>query len=173
MQTQMHGRRRRRTDADSDARTCTQTQTNANLRACRAWAGESSRRVLPLNRRSRTFEMYYTMYVPSLLELPLWLRSTTLMLCKSESKLVPGLSHLVHTAKLLTHDLSTCTRANVTHVQNDFFYMYMEIHVLSTLAYEEKKGNPPNHDPDKQNIIIARDTWMLSLENWACTCVYT
>ena len=98
MQTQMHGRRRRRMDADSDARTCTQTQTNANLRACRAWVGESSRRVLPLNGRSRTFEMYYTMYVPSLLELPLWLRSTTLMLCKSESKLVPGLSHLVHTA---------------------------------------------------------------------------
>ena len=30
---------------------------------------------------------------------------------------------------------------------------YMEMHVLSTLAYEnkkEKKGNPPNCDPDKQ-----------------------
>ena len=45
--------------ADADARTRTQTQTNANLRACRAWAGESSRRVLPLNGRSRTIETYY------------------------------------------------------------------------------------------------------------------
>ena len=59
-QTQTHRRRRRRTDADSDAQTCMQTQTNANLRTCRAWAGESSRCVLPLNGRSRTFEMYYT-----------------------------------------------------------------------------------------------------------------
>ena len=36
---------------------------------------------------------------------------------------------------------------------------YMEIRVLSTLAYEnkkEKKGNPLNHDPDKQTYI-ARD----------------
>ena len=40
----------------------------------------------------------------------------------------------------------------------------MEIHVLSILAYEKKKGNPPNHDPDKQTYI-ARDTWMPSLEN--------
>ena len=61
--THAHGRERMRTDADADART--QTQTNANLRACRAWAGESSRRVLPLNRCSRTFEMYYT-YIPPL-----------------------------------------------------------------------------------------------------------
>ena len=32
----------------------------------------------------------------------------------------------------------------------------MEKHVLSTLAYEnkkEKKGNPPNHDPDKQQYM--------------------
>ena len=43
-------------------------------------------------------------------------------------------------------------------------YMYMEIHVFSTLAYE-KKGNPPNHFLDKQTYI-ARDTWMPSLENW-------
>ena len=44
----------------------------------------------------------------------------------------------------------------------------MEIHVFSTLAYEnkkEKKGNPPNHYLDKQTYI-ARDTWMPSLENW-------
>ena len=40
--------------------------------------------------------------------------------------------------------------------------------VLSTLAYEnenEKKGNPPNRDLDKQTNI-ARDTWMPSLENY-------
>ena len=40
--------------------------------------------------------------------------------------------------------------------------MYMEIHVFSTLAYEnkkEKKGNQPNHDLDKETYI-ARDTWM-------------
>ena len=45
----------------------------------------------------------------------------------------------------------------------------MEIHVFSTLAYEnkkEKKGNPPNHYLDKQTYI-ARDTWMPSLENCA------
>ena len=43
----------------------------------------------------------------------------------------------------------------------------MEIHVFSTLAYEnkkEKKGNPPNHYLDKQTYI-ARNTWMPSLEN--------
>ena len=43
-----------------------------------------------------------------------------------------------------------------------YMYMYMEIHVFSTLAYEnkkEKKGNPPNHYLDKQTYI-ARDTWM-------------
>ena len=38
----------------------------------------------------------------------------------------------------------------------------MEIHVLSTLAYENKKVT----HPDKQTYIIARDTWMPSLENW-------
>ena len=46
--------------------------------------------------------------------------------------------------------------------------VYMEIHVFSTLAYEnkkEKKGNQPNHDLDKETYI-ARDTWMPSLENW-------
>ena len=42
---------------------------------------------------------------------------------------------------------------------------YMEIHVLGTLAYENKIGNPPNHYLDKQTYI-ARDTWMPSLENW-------
>ena len=38
--------------------------------------------------------------------------------------------------------------------------VYMEIHVFSTLAYEnkkEKKGNQPNHDLDKETYI-ARDT---------------
>ena len=44
-------------------------------------------------------------------------------------------------------------------------YMYMEMHVFSTLAYENKKDNPPNHYLDKQTYI-ARDTWMPSLENW-------
>ena len=34
--------------------------------------------------------------------------------------------------------------------------------MFSTLAYENKKGNQPNHDLD----YIARDTWMPSLENW-------
>ena len=43
----------------------------------------------------------------------------------------------------------------------------MEIHVFSTLAYEnkkEKKGNQPNHDLDKETYI-ERDTWMPSLED--------
>ena len=51
---------------------------------------------------------------------------------------------------------------------SDDGHTYMEIHVFSTLAYEnkkEKKGNPPNHYLDKQTYI-ARDTWMPSLENW-------
>ena len=46
-------------------------------------------------------------------------------------------------------------------------YMYMEIHVFSTLAYEnkkEKKGNPPNHYLDKQTYI-ARDTYMYIVES--------
>ena len=40
--------------------------------------------------------------------------------------------------------------------------VYMEIHVFSTLAYEnkkEKKGNQPNHDLDKETYI-ARDMYM-------------
>ena len=48
------------------------------------------------------------------------------------------------------------------------YTLYMEIHVFSTLAYEnkkEKKGNQPNNDLDKETYI-ARDTWMPSLENW-------
>ena len=56
--------------------------------------------------------------------------------------------------------------------QCDTLCMYMEIHVFSTLAYEnkkEKKGNPPNHYLDKQTYI-ARDTWMPSL---TCTCTCT
>ena len=46
----------------------------------------------------------------------------------------------------------------------DCYCTYMEIHVFS-LAYENKKGNQPNHDLDKETYI-ARDTWMPSLENW-------
>ena len=67
--------------------------------------------------------------------------------------------------------LSVIRRYMHVHVHVTQFYtydMYMEIHVLSTIAYEnmkEKKGNPPNHDLDKQTYI-ARDTWMPSLENW-------
>ena len=53
--------------------------------------------------------------------------------------------------------------------------VYMEMDVLSTLAYEnnkDKKGNPPNHSPEKQTYT-ARDTWMHSLENFvACTCTF-
>ena len=37
--------------------------------------------------------------------------------------------------------------------------VYMEIHVFSTLACENKNGNPPNHYLDKQTYI-ARDTWI-------------
>ena len=45
------------------------------------------------------------------------------------------------------------------HVQHCTLNYYMEIHVFSTLAYEnkkEKKGNQPNHDLDKETYI-ARD----------------
>ena len=37
--------------------------------------------------------------------------------------------------------------------------------MFSTLAYENKKGNQPNHDLDKETYI-ARDTWMYM-------CMYT
>ena len=58
---------------------------------------------------------------------------------------------------------------NVRYTGYDIYtrHRYMEIHVFSPLAYEnkkEKKGNPPNHYLDKQTYI-ARDTWMPSLEN--------
>ena len=62
MQTQTHGRRRRSTDADADARTQTQAPDGArtlNIRACSAWVEKSSRRVLRLDERTRTFEVYY------------------------------------------------------------------------------------------------------------------
>ena len=58
MQTQKHGRRR----ADADARTQTQAPDSArtlNIRACSAWVEKSSRRVLRLDERTRTFEVYY------------------------------------------------------------------------------------------------------------------
>ena len=42
--------------------------------------------------------------------------------------------------------------------------IYMEIDVLSTVAYEAKKGNPPIIA--QKNKHTARDTWMPSLENW-------
>ena len=50
--TQKHGCRRRRTDADASARTL-------NIRVCSAWVEKSSRRVLRLDERTRTFEVYY------------------------------------------------------------------------------------------------------------------
>ena len=46
--------------------------------------------------------------------------------------------------------------------------MYMEIDLLSALAYEnknDKKGNPHNHSPDKQKYT-ARDIWMPGLGRW-------
>ena len=71
-QMQTHGRRRRSTDAD--ARTQTQAPDGArtlNIHACSAWVEKSSRRILRLDERTRTFEVYYiyviciihTMYV--------------------------------------------------------------------------------------------------------------
>ena len=59
-QTQKHGRRRRR--ADAEVRTQTQAPDGArtlNIRACSAWVEKSSRRVLRLDERTRTFEVYY------------------------------------------------------------------------------------------------------------------
>ena len=59
--------------------------------------------------------------------------------------------------------LNTCRNFSKCNTQDRLhqssYDTYMEIHVLSTLAYEnkkEKKGNPLNHDPDKQTYI-ARD----------------
>ena len=57
--TQKHGRRR----TDADARTQTQAPDGArtlNIHACSAWVEKSSRRVLRLDERARTFEMYYS-----------------------------------------------------------------------------------------------------------------
>ena len=62
MQTQKHGRTRRSTDADAEARTQTQAPDGArtlNIYACSAWVEKSSRRVLRLDERTRTFEVYY------------------------------------------------------------------------------------------------------------------
>ena len=60
--TQTHGCRRRSTDADADARMQTQAPDGAqmlNIRACSAWVEKSSRRILRLDERTRTFEVYY------------------------------------------------------------------------------------------------------------------
>ena len=47
------------------------------------------------------------------------------------------------------------------------YIMYMEIHVLSTLAYEnEKKGNPLNRDLDKQAYIAC--TYMYLTNGQPC-----
>ena len=75
---QMHGRTHRRADGhaeawtdtqkygrrstDADARMQTQAPDGAwtlNIRACSAWVEKSSRRVLRLDERTRTFEVYY------------------------------------------------------------------------------------------------------------------
>ena len=45
---------------------------------------------------------------------------------------------------------TTCTCIIYMYIYRS---IYMEIHVLSTLAYGNKKGNSPNHDPDKQTYI--------------------
>ena len=58
--TQKHGRRS--TDADAEARTQMQAPDGArtlNIRASSAWVEKSSRRVLRLDERTRTFEVYY------------------------------------------------------------------------------------------------------------------
>ena len=65
MQTQKHGRRRRRMDADTstrwrtDADASTRWRTDAKFRACSAWVEKSSRRILHLDERTRSFEVYY------------------------------------------------------------------------------------------------------------------
>ena len=61
--TQKHGRRRRRRSTDADARTQTQAPDGArtlNICACSAWVEKSSRRILRLDERTRTFEVYYS-----------------------------------------------------------------------------------------------------------------
>ena len=58
--THTHERRRKGTDAD--ARMQTQAPDGArtlNICACSAWVEKSSRRVLRLDERTRTFEVYY------------------------------------------------------------------------------------------------------------------
>ena len=73
MDTQTGGRTRRSTDADvrthgcrstdADARTKTQVPDGArtlNICACSTWVEKSSRHVLRLDERARTFEVYYT-----------------------------------------------------------------------------------------------------------------
>ena len=58
--TQTGGRTRRSTDADADARTQTPDGTQTlNIRASSVWVEKSSRCVLRLDERTRTFEVYY------------------------------------------------------------------------------------------------------------------
>ena len=65
--TQKHGRTRRRADGNAEADARTQTPDGArtlNIRASSAWVEKSSRRILRLDERTRTFEVYYMyMYV--------------------------------------------------------------------------------------------------------------
>ena len=48
--------------------------------------------------------------------------------------------------------------------------MYTIIHVLSTIAHANEKGNPPNRDLDKQTYI-ARDTGCPALRTGTCTAI--
>ena len=52
---QTHGRRRRRTDADA----CARWRTDAKYSCVQCVGGKSSRRLLRLDERTRTFEVYY------------------------------------------------------------------------------------------------------------------
>ena len=58
--TQKHGQTRRSTDADAEARTqAPDGARTLNIYACSAWVEKTSRRVLRLDERTRTFEVYY------------------------------------------------------------------------------------------------------------------
>ena len=63
--TQKHGRRRRGADGHARGRRSTDADASArtlNIYACSAWVEKSSRCVLRLNERTRTFEVYYIQY---------------------------------------------------------------------------------------------------------------
>ena len=57
--TQKHGRRLRRTDADASARWC----MDAKYSCVQCVGGKSSRCVLRLDERARTFEIYYIYHI--------------------------------------------------------------------------------------------------------------